>query len=178
MSKMSKDKGKTFEREVAKFLSNTYDSSFTRVPQSGAYVGGMNSFRKESLGEAQIKSFKGDIHPPTDWDYFNCECKFYADFPFHQIFIGKVPKLHLWIKQVYDTEDANDVNIIFMKFNRKGRWVCFENLSNFVIDRGIKYDYHGRTWTFCAWEEFWTDTNVAILEHLSIHGTNSSSKVA
>ena len=43
--KKSKDKGKTFERDIANYLSELYEDSFTRVPQSGAYVGGQNAVR-------------------------------------------------------------------------------------------------------------------------------------
>ena len=35
----SKNKGKTYEREVANFLTELYGESFTRVPYSGAFVG-------------------------------------------------------------------------------------------------------------------------------------------
>ena len=43
----SKNKGKAFEREIANFLSDLYEESFTRVPYSGAFVGGKNAVRKE-----------------------------------------------------------------------------------------------------------------------------------
>ena len=40
MSKKSKQKGKSWERDVCIFLSELYSDSFIRVPNSGAYVGG------------------------------------------------------------------------------------------------------------------------------------------
>ena len=38
----SKNKGKSYELDVANFLTELYDESFTRVPYSGAFVGGQN----------------------------------------------------------------------------------------------------------------------------------------
>ena len=35
----SKNKGKAYERDVANFLTELYQESFTRVPYSGAFVG-------------------------------------------------------------------------------------------------------------------------------------------
>ena len=40
MPSKSKIKGSSFEREIAKELSDLYNESFVRTPSSGAYVGG------------------------------------------------------------------------------------------------------------------------------------------
>lgn len=65
MPSPSKIKGSGFEREVAKFLSDTYGESFIRNNSgSGAYIGGANHIRKNTLSEAQIRHAKGDIIPP------------------------------------------------------------------------------------------------------------------
>ena len=60
----SKNKGKTYERELANFLTDLYKEKFTRVPYSGAFVGGSNIIRINDLTEAQTRSFKGDLIPP------------------------------------------------------------------------------------------------------------------
>ena len=49
MTSPSKAKGSSFEREIANFLSKTYDESFIRAPGSGAYIGGKNQSRKQYL---------------------------------------------------------------------------------------------------------------------------------
>ena len=59
MPSKSKIKGSGYEREVAKSLSETYNEPFVRVPNSGAYVGGINNHRKNFLDSNQTKSFKG-----------------------------------------------------------------------------------------------------------------------
>ena len=38
MPSKSKAKGSSYERELAKFLSEKYNGSFVRVPNSGAYI--------------------------------------------------------------------------------------------------------------------------------------------
>ena len=41
MTAKSRNKGKSWEREAAKFLSDLYCKSFVRVVNSGAFVGGI-----------------------------------------------------------------------------------------------------------------------------------------
>lgn len=125
MPSPSKNKGSGFEREVAKFLSQQYGESFIRAPGSGAYTGGSNSHRKQILHEGQIRSFKGDIIPGESFVRFNAECKFYADFQFHQLF-DESRQLESWISQLLQASDPDDMNILFMKFNRRGRFVAVQ----------------------------------------------------
>lgn len=139
MPSKSKIKGNGWENEVAKYLSALYNESFIRAPGSGAYVGGKNAARKEILHEGQIRSFKGDIIPGQSFPRLNAECKSYADFPFHQLFQGEVKILEGWLEQCLDVADPDDVNVLFMKFNRKGKWICVESKHNFVASRHFCY---------------------------------------
>lgn len=122
----SKIKGSGFEREVAKYLTDTYGQTFIRnVSGSGAYVGGTNSFRKARLTEAQIRHTKGDIVPPETFPRFNAEAKFYADLSFHQLF-DQCILLEGWIDQLMTAADPGDCNILFFKINRRGRYVAVQ----------------------------------------------------
>jgi len=125
MPSKSKNKGSGFEREVSKYLSDLYGEHFMRAPGSGAYTGGTNSHRKQILHEGQIRNFKGDIIPGQSFPRFNCECKFYADFQFHQLF-EESKQLESWIDQLMIASDVGDFNILIMKFNRKGRFVAVQ----------------------------------------------------
>lgn len=125
MPSPSKNKGSGFEREVAKFLSDLYQESFIRAPGSGAYTGGSNSHRKQVLHEGQIRSFKGDIIPGENFTHFNAECKFYGDFQFHQLF-DESRQLETWLSQLIQASDLNDMNILFVKINRRGRFVAVQ----------------------------------------------------
>lgn len=124
MTSKSKTKGSTFERDVAKFLSELYQESFCRVPYSGAFIGGRNVHRKKSLSENQITQFKGDIQGPDKWS-LNIECKNYHDFSFHQL-LTKCPLLDSWIKQLHTSANENDVSLLIFKISHKGQYVVTE----------------------------------------------------
>lgn len=139
MTSPQKQKGSSFEREVANFLSATYNESFIRAPGSGAYVGGKNQARKQFLHEGQVRSFKGDIVPGQTFPKFNAECKSYADFPFHQVLAGSCKQLDSWLQQLMDVAEDNDLNILFMKFNRKGKFVAVQTKYTWVTDNFMYY---------------------------------------
>jgi len=139
MPSPQKAKGSGFEREIAKYLSDAYGESFIRAPGSGAYVGGKNQSRTEFLHEGQIRSFKGDIVPGQSFSKMNIECKFYADFPFHLLLSGECKVIDGWIAQLMDVADPTDVNLLFMKFNRKGRYVCVQSKLTWVADNFVYY---------------------------------------
>jgi|TARA_R110000751_G_scaffold89176_3_gene175952 hypothetical protein len=155
MPSPSKNKGSGFERETARFLTETYEESFIRAPGSGAYVGGKNQSRTEILHEGQIRSFKGDIVPGQSFHKLNVECKFYADFPFHLLLTGSCRVLEEWLDQLMDVHDEGDFDVLFMKFNRKGRFVCVPSKYTFVSDQFIYYtsDKHS-DWVIFAWDHF------------------------
>ena len=139
MPSPQKQKGSGFEREIAKYLSEKYGESFIRAPGSGAYVGGKNQSRTEFLHEGQIRSFKGDIVPGQSFSKMNIECKFYADFPFHLLLSGECKVIDTWLDQLMDVADADDVNLLFMKFNRKGRYVAVQSKLTWVSDNFVYY---------------------------------------
>ena len=154
--KKSKDKGKSFEREVCKFLSERYSGSFQRVFDSGAFTGGSNQIRRQTLSEGQIRNQKGDIIPPDGWKYFNCECKSYSDFPFHQLFFKmRIVLLESWIQQLMNASDTGDCNIIIMKFNRKGKYVMINKNEPFCYNKYVEYvDENQNCWVFMEFENF------------------------
>lgn len=139
MPSPSKAKGSSFEREVASYLSKLYNESFIRAPGSGAYVGGKNQARKEYLHEGQIRSFKGDIVPGLNFPKFNAECKSYADFPFHLVLSGECKLLDSWLDQLMAVSEKDDVNVLFMKFNRKGKFIAVQSSLTWGSDNFMYY---------------------------------------
>lgn len=139
MPSPQKAKGSSFEREIAQLLTKTYNESFIRAPGSGAYVGGKNQSRKEILHEGQIRSFKGDIVPGQSFTKLNVECKNYADFPFHLVLAGDCKQLDSWLEQMMDVAEVDDINVLFMKFNRKGRFVAVQTKHTWVTDQFMYY---------------------------------------
>jgi hypothetical protein len=176
MASKSKNKGKSFERDVCKILANIYNDNFVRVPNSGAFVGGINAVRKNHLTENQIIACKGDIIPPDDWRYFNCECKNYADFPFHHLLQDKsIPLLESWIDQTLDAHDDNDIDLIFMKFNRKGIYLVFPQALKKQFKLAQYIDYTSKTqgtWTITFWDDFMAQKqNTDAIENMAINST-------
>jgi len=159
MTSKSKNKGNSWERDVAKHLTELYGETFIRVPNSGAYIGGANTKRKEVLHEGQIRSFKGDIIPGQSFPKFNCECKSYADFPFHQLFNGECKQLNVWLDQLLEVADDNDFNILIMKFNRKGKFVAVEFDSYYdmplFVEYHMLYQYKDVRWAIMEYDRFW-----------------------
>ena len=139
MSSKSKNKGSSFEREAANFLSELYSEPFVRVPNSGAYIGKSNTHRKNFLDDNQVKSFKGDIIPPDSWPNFNAEAKNYADFPFHLVLSGECKVLDGWLQQLMAVADDGDLNILLMKISRKGRYVAVQSKNTWVTDQFLYY---------------------------------------
>lgn len=139
MPSPQKAKGSGFEREIAKYLSEKYSESFIRAPGSGAYIGGKNQSRTQILHEGQIRSFKGDIVPGQTFTKMNVECKFYADFPFHLLLTGDCKVIDTWLEQLMDVADPDDCNILFMKFNRKGRYIAVQSKLTWVTDNFLYY---------------------------------------
>lgn len=169
MPSKSKTKGNSWELEVSKFLSSTYNESFIRIPSSGAFVGGKNSFRKTSIDHTQLQSKKGDIHPPTDWKHWNLECKSYSEFPFHQLWTSDVKLLDSWIQQQHDVEDVGDLNLILIKISHKDKWIVYPDNLFFVADRSILY----KGWHFTSWNDFWSkDENKKLVKKYSTESTN------
>ena len=170
MPSKSKSKGSSFEREIASELSTLYGESFVRTPSSGAYVGGSNVVRKKTLSEGQVQSFRGDIIPPDDWKYFNVECKSYADFPFHHFLLDKdIPLLNDWIEQLLDVAEDKDLNLLILKFNRKGKYIGFqEKLLDISFTTNKRHTIY-KHWAITGYDNF-LSKNSHSLKYLSKEG--------
>lgn len=172
MPSKGKTKGNGWEREIADYLSALYGEPFVRVPNSGAFIGGKNTHRKTNLSEQQIRGFKGDIIPGPSFHHLNLEAKFYADFPFHLVVQGSCKQLDGWIDQILTTCDETDINILAMKFNRKGAYIAIEAKWLPNIKKGSNFIwYHNKALTHGPWiiqdfETFW-QLNSDMIKQLS-----------
>lgn len=178
MPSPQKAKGSGYEREIAKFLSSTYGESFIRAPGSGAYVGGSNQSRKEFLHEGQIRSFKGDVVPGQSFSKMNIECKFYADFPFHLVLAGDCKVLDGWLDQLMEVAEPNDINLLFMKFNRKGRFIAVQTTMTWVTDQFLYYTSkkHG-DWILVEFDHFFKYNTQLLKDYSGSNDTKSKSEI-
>jgi len=121
MPNASKNKGKSWERDVAKHLSKIYGVNFQRVPNSGAFVGGLNFSRASVLTPEQLLLASGDIILPSFLSHISLECKFYKDFAFESL-LTQNTKLNEWLKQA---SVGNKIPFVVFKINHKGGFVVF-----------------------------------------------------
>lgn len=170
MANASKTKGSSWEREVAKFLTELYGEPFLRVFGSGAFLGGANRGRMSKLNEQQTKGHKGDITPPDSWMYWNAEAKSYGDFKFHQLLLGKANPLDSWITQMKEVEQPGDLNIILIKITRKGKYVMVPAEHKWTTKGVGHFSYHSDThghWIMFDFDQFWAH-NKALVKKICI----------
>lgn len=178
MPSPQKAKGSGFEREIAKYLSEKYSESFIRAPGSGAYIGGKNQLRTQILHEGQIRSFKGDIVPGQTFTKMNVECKFYADFPFHLLLSGECKVIDGWLEQLMDVADPDDCNILFMKFNRKGRYIAVQSKLTWVTDNFLYYTSPKQgDWIIMEFDSFFLNNSTLLKAYSGSIDTTSKQTV-
>ena len=90
----------------------------------------------------------------------------------------KIPLLEDWIVQTMEIAEDSDVNIIFMKFNRIGTYVAYQEHMNGIgwrspISITYKSEKNG-CWIIASAEEFWKYNSDAFERHC-IDGTTSIS---
>lgn len=169
MTGKQKAKGNGAERELSKFLTVTFGGNFMRVPNSGAYVGGANAFRRSTMTTNQLSLTKGDIIPPEFMPKLVLESKFYADFPFHALMTtGNVPQLDKWIEQTIDCVEDGDLWFVAFKINRRGWFTCFlgDLRDKFEIGNHALYSDGKKSYVVTELMPFFT-TNKAVILDLS-----------
>jgi hypothetical protein len=170
MATKGKAKGNSGERKIADFLTGLYGQKFMRVPNSGAFLGGANAFRKAQLDEGQIATFKADLIPPSNMRKLVIESKFYGEFPFHNLFRNvDVPLLDKWIKQAKDSADTGDLWIVVFRINHKGSYAVFDqgHLPGFAIKDHVRY----QDTVITDFESFFTDNKEQIFDMVQTTGT-------
>jgi hypothetical protein len=147
MPNKNKAKGNSAERELCSIFGEVFNETFIRVPNSGAYQGGLNNFRAQYLSENQKQIMSNDIIPPTCFPNCALESKFYKDFEFHHLFRKEGNNtLNSWIKQVHESgiDMVKSFPMICFKINRKG-------------------------WFTCVWKDKISDMNYSGLQHCNYH---------
>ena len=145
MSSFAKNKGKTYEREVAKFLTNLTGHTYSRTSNSGAELGGCNRVRLE-IKKGHESIFRGDIIPPHSKNLV-IECKSYSlesmsiKNPFSML--QSLPsKIKEFLEQVradafYEKTGSYYTflpHILFMKITNKGEYIIHPVLKEELFE--------------------------------------------
>lgn len=121
MTSPQKAKGNTFERQVAKHLSEVFQTNFARVPTSGAMTGGKNAYVIDKLTKSQKLLLEGDLIPPDEMYRMKIECKFHKNISFAKMFTEN-KQLDDWIAQA---RSRDKIWFLIFKINNQGSYVCF-----------------------------------------------------
>lgn len=129
MAVNGKNKGNTFERKVAKLLSERFaeylgiKSGFRRNPDSGSYFGGSNVQRSQT--HSLDYAIFGDLICPRNFVY-SIECKHYKTAPSLQsILAQEVKQWDDWLEQAQqDSNTSGKKMALIIKYN---------NVSEFVL---------------------------------------------
>lgn len=163
MPSRGKNKGNAGERKIADFLSTLYGQKFIRVPNSGAFLGQSNSFRKQTMDAGQIATFKADLIPPSNMRKLVIESKFYSDFPFNNLIKNSpIPLLDKWIEQSKVSSDPGDFWVVVFRINHKGCFAVFDNTlaEKFKIRNYARYQDNIVT----DFEDFFNDNKEEIFK--------------
>ena len=163
MPTKGKSKGNQGELKIAKFLTETFESKFLRVPNSGAAIGGANAHRKAQMDSEQIAMFKSDIIPPSSMRKLVVESKFYKDFPFHKLGTDQnIAQLDKWIEQTLETVDPGDLWFVIVRINHKGSFAVFDHahFDNFVVNNHVRY----QNYVWVDFESFFLRNKLKIAE--------------
>jgi len=163
--------GNRFEREIAEFLSKTFDASFLRIPSSRCIC----SVEKIIYEKPYLMMRKSRVRREISThqiigNILMSNANLIGAFPYHQLFTGEVKLLDKWIEQVKETCNTGDLNIIFIKINNQGKWVLYEDANLFTTKISINY----KDWIFTSWDDFWN--HPSNIDNMKKYATESVDK--
>lgn len=159
MTSSSKSKGNRGEREVADHLTKYFKLNFERVPNSGAFTGGKNSFRKARLTRSQKLLTEGDLIVPEELYGMKVECKSYKKFSWHLLYTGN-KQLDDWIAQAEDTEK---IWFLTFKISYCGTYVVFSHthFDDFAIPNN--FHVYKEQYIICEFHNFFKNNSKKLL---------------
>lgn len=156
MANNNKNKGKRGEREIASHLSTVFGLNFCRVPNSGAFVGGQNAFRKQFLTPTQSLLATGDLIVPDELKHLSFEIKTYKDFSFASVYTTN-KQLDTWIEQASSSDKKW---FLIFKINHSGAFVVFDRKECWILPQN--YACYG-TNIICSMTGFFETNKTALL---------------
>lgn len=149
MPNKSKNIGKAFERECCEKLSNFFQLSFRRIPNSGAFIGGANVYRIATMSSSQVLLSKGDIIPPDELHHLVIECKKRKEINFNQLMDESGNKeINGFIHQTlidYNACNKQGVWLVLFKSNNRGIYVIYSDPNLKILRNHVCYKYIDET---------------------------------
>ena len=138
MAVNGKQKGNTFERDIANKLSERFrvytgiEKSFRRNPDSGSFFGGSNISRTEEYDTDY--AIYGDLICPRKFN-FAIECKLYQTAPpLNAIVTEIVTEWDKWLKQAtQDAEVSKKSMMMIVKYNRTETLVFLQHDFSYAM---------------------------------------------
>jgi Holliday junction resolvase len=156
----SKTKGKAYERELCKHLSEVFDLNFERVPASGAFTGGKNVWRTGRLTPEQLLLSEGDIIVPGELAHCKFECKWYKEFSFSSLFENN-SVLNEWIEQ--SKEGSDKTWFLAIKVNHKGQFLVFDKKLKSKFKLNESYLLYKNKYIMTKMDSFFESNKESIL---------------
>lgn len=157
---------KNFERDIAEIFTEAFGQKFYRVPGSGAFVGGKNKLRLETMTDGQKRLFSGDIIPPEELNGLAIECKTRKGFNFNQLFQNSNKELNSWIDQTFENNPL--LGLLIFKYARSPTFVLFK--ARFCLSRGDSYFFYNPTiqepYIITEFTKEWLDENTKIIQNI------------
>jgi hypothetical protein len=126
MPSKGKAKGNSWERELSRLLEESFKLPFQRVPNSGAFLGGANSFRRANLDSKQERIMTGDLIVPEQLNHISFECKFYKSFDYHLLY-QRNKQFEGWVDQAIDGCNTDQIWFLCIKANRRLPIIAFSS---------------------------------------------------
>lgn len=141
----AKKKGNRGELELVHILNDRFgEKLFARAVSSGAWIGGNNRGRAETLTEEQQLAFASDIICPVNFRYV-IEHKSYQKIDFWEMFSEK-SNLYSWFSQVEgDAKFVKKLPMLVVKINNHKRIA-------FIKETVENYTFEVNNWN-CLWLE-------------------------
>ncbi len=152
-------KGRNWERLVASQLSEIFGLSFHRTFGSGAYTGGKNVLRVDTLSKEQNLFVCGDIVVPIELQNIVIECKSYKDFSFSSLFTSNA-QLDDWIEQV---TTIPKIWFIIFKITHKGMFIVFDKKYQSNFKKKNSWMIYKNSNIICSFDDFFKENKDVLL---------------
>jgi hypothetical protein len=163
MSNPNKNKGKNWERDVAKYLTSLFGVNFMRIQNSGAFIGNSNLYRAGNMTHEQIVSVEGDINCPKILENIRIECKFYQKIAWKCLFNSDgESNLNKWIEQ--SKIGTKPLWLICFKINNSGSFVLFDKTLMSNMNLGCNYLVYRDNYIVCELNKFFELNKEKLIE--------------